>query len=59
VTGINLPAVQQSCWREPRPMRIDRPGPARIAVAAYLAAFLLACLLVLALALILPVGAPH
>ena len=40
-------------------MRIDRPGPARIAVAAYLAAYLLACLLVLALALVLPVGAPN
>jgi hypothetical protein len=40
-------------------MRIDRSGPARIAVAAYLAAYLLACLLILALALVLPVGAPN
>jgi hypothetical protein len=58
VTGINLPAVHSPA-REPRPMRIDRPGPARIVVAAYLLAYALACLLILGLALILPVGAPR
>ena len=57
MTGIIVPAVDSPVWREPRPMRIDRPGPARIVVAAYLAAYLLVCLLVLALALALPVAA--
>jgi hypothetical protein len=40
-------------------MRIDRPAPIRIVVAAYLLAYVLACLLILGLALILPVGAPR
>lgn len=39
-------------------MRIDRPVTQRIAVAAYLAAFLVACLLMLAFALTLPRGPP-
>jgi hypothetical protein len=38
-------------------MRIDRPAPARIVIAAYLLAYLVACLLILGLALVLPVAA--
>lgn len=38
-------------------MRIDRPRTDRIAVAAYLLAYLAACLLILGLALALPVAA--
>ena len=38
-------------------MRIDRPGPASIVVAAWLLIYLAACLLILALALSLPVAA--
>jgi hypothetical protein len=37
-------------------MRIDRPGPATIVVAACLLAYLLACVLILGLALSLPVA---
>ena len=37
-------------------MRIDRPAPARVAIAVYLLAYIAACLLILGLALVLPVA---